>query len=310
MKMRSASLRDLVRVEQIYREAEAGFSAVPPPARLWGLVSHTFAALLPLHQETLIFVAESEGRVIGFVQASGQPLTVSLPAKVHSLQVLNLCVASGVDECDAAPPLIEHLCEQSGSKGVSRLFVRIPLDDPLIDIFRRQGFRQYATESVLFGEALRARSTELPAGLRPCRGRDERLLYHLYRKVTPWGVAHLEAPSFRSWKALRHEPGQQEVVDRVEIVGWCRVQKGSQARPCTLAFMALPEQGLAEELADHAIAAADAQPAWCSLRHYDSQMIDALRGRGFSLLLTQALLVRELTVREPLPEKSLVPSFG
>ena len=65
MKLRSASLRDLVRVEQIYREAEAGFSAVPPPARLWGLVSHTFAALLPLYQETLIYVAEEEGRVIG-----------------------------------------------------------------------------------------------------------------------------------------------------------------------------------------------------------------------------------------------------
>ena len=310
MKIRSASLRDLVRVEQIYREAEAGFSAVPPPARLWGLVSHTFAALLPLHQETLIFVAESEGKVIGFVQASGQPLTVSLPAKIQSLQVLNLCVATGVEEGMVAPPLIEYLCEQTGWKGVSRLFVRIPVDDPLIDIFRRQGFRQYATESVLFGEAPKARSSDPPAGLRPCRGRDERLLYHLYRRVTPWGVAHLEAPTYRSWRTLRHEPGQQEVIDRVEIVGWCRVQKGSQARPCILAFMALPEKGLADELADHAIVAADAQPGWCSLRHYDSQMIDALRGRGFSLLLTQALLVRELTVRELLPEKSLVPSFG
>ena len=98
MKLRSASLRDLVRVEQIYREAEAGFSAVPPPARLWGLVSHTFAALLPLYQETLICVAEDEGRVIGFIQATGHPLTVSLPAKISSLQVLNLCVASGAEE--------------------------------------------------------------------------------------------------------------------------------------------------------------------------------------------------------------------
>ena len=103
MKLRSASLRDLVRVEQIYREAEAGFSAVPPPARLWGLVSHTFSSLLPLYQETLIYIAEDEGRVVGFVQASGHPLTVSLPAKISSLQVLNLCVASGADEAEAAP---------------------------------------------------------------------------------------------------------------------------------------------------------------------------------------------------------------
>lgn len=310
MKIRSASLLDLVRIEQIYRDAEAGFSAVPPPARLWGLVSHTFAALLPLYQETLIFVAEGDGRVIAFVQASGRQLTVSLPAKIASLQVLNLCVAGGAEECQVAPQLIDHLAEQAGQKGVSRLYVRIPLEDPLIDIFRLHGFRQYATESVLYGESPAPRSTEPPPGLRPCRGRDDRLLYHLYRKVTPWGVVHLEAPTYRDWKALRNEPGQQEVIDRVEIVGWCRVQKGSQARPCTLAFMALPERGLADELADHAIVAAEGQPAWCSLRHYDAQMIDALRGRGFSLLLTQALLVRELTVPEPLPEKSLVPSFG
>jgi hypothetical protein len=310
LKLRSASLRDLVRVEQIYREAEAGFSAVPPPARLWGLVSHTFSSLLPLYQETLIYIAEDDGRVIGFVQASGHPPAMSLPAKITSLQVLNLCVASGVEESDVAPPLVEYLCEQAGLKGVSRLFVRIPLDDPLIDVFRLQGFRQYATESVLYGESPVARSTEPPEGLRPSRSRDDRPLYHLYRKVTPWGVAHLEAPTYRDWKALRSTPGQQEVIDRVEIVGWCRVQKGSQARPHTLSFMALPERGVAEELADRAIMVSDAQPAWCSLRHYDSHMIDALRGRGFSLLLTQALLVRETAVRESLPEKSLVPSFG
>src|SRR5205807_660131 len=97
LKLRSASLLDLVRIEQIYREAEAGFSAVPPPARLWALFSHTLTALLPLYHETLLYVAEEDGRVVGFIQASGQPLAVNLPAKIRSLQVLNLCVSSGAD---------------------------------------------------------------------------------------------------------------------------------------------------------------------------------------------------------------------
>jgi hypothetical protein len=39
-------------------------------------------------------------------------------------------------------------------------------------------------------------------------------------------------------------------------------------------------------------------------------MIDALRGRGFSVLLTQLLLVKELAVRVPLREKGMVPSYG
>jgi hypothetical protein len=67
---------------------------------------------------------------------------------------------------------------------------------------------------------------------------------------------------------------------------------------------------LADELADHAIAVSDGQPAWSSLRHYDAHVIDALRGRGFTVLLTQALLVRDVTVPVPVPEQRLVPAFG
>jgi predicted N-acetyltransferase YhbS len=310
LKLRTAKLLDIARIEQIHRDTAGRFSEVPPPARLWGLVSQTLSALLPLSQETLIYVAEDGGKVVGFVQASGQPLAISLPAKIMTLQVLNLCVANGVDERRVAPGLIEHLCEQAGSKGVHRIFVRIPLEDPLMTIFRGEGFRQYATETVLYAEQPEAVSTQPPAGLRPAGRKDDRRLYHLYRKVTPMGVAHLEAPTYKDWKALRSAPGQQEVVDRVEIVGWCRVHKSSAGRPHTLSFMALPESGLGEEVVDHAIVASEGQPAWSSLRHYDAHVIDALRGRGFTVLLTQALLVRDVTVTVPVPEHGLVPAFG
>src|SRR5438309_3734082 len=208
MKLRNASLLDFPRIEQIHREAEARFSTAPPPARLWALVSQTLTALLPLSQETMLYVAEDQGRVIGFVQASGRPLTLSLPAKATTLQILNLCVANGADEREVAPRLIQHLCEQAGRSGVTRLFVRVPLDDPLLPVLRVESFRQYATESVLYAEKPQPRSTAVPFGLRAARGRDARLLYGLYRKVTPLGVAHLEAPSFKDWKALRTEPGQ------------------------------------------------------------------------------------------------------
>ena len=98
----------------------------------------------------------------------------------------------------------------------------------------------------------------------------------------------------------------------MELVGWVKLERSSGTRPHTLNFLALAESPLPDELADLGLSLlgdSDA-PAWSSLRHYDSHMIDALRGRGFSVLLTQLLLIKELALRVPVQEKGLVPSFG
>jgi hypothetical protein len=316
-------LLDLSRIEEMHRSSDMRLSeAAPPAARLWSLLSSTLSALLPLSQETLMYVAEDSGKVVGFIQASGQPLGLDL-RRARVLQVLNLQVADGVDSDEVAPGLVQHLCNQALERGVLRLFVRLPERDPLLPAFRLQGFRQYATEVVVYAEKPVMRSDQFPEGLRPVKRGDNRMLYQLYRKVTPQGVSQLEAPTYREWRAMhggewtgrlsaRGSDKQELVVDRVEVVGWVKVERGSRTRPDTLEFMALPEQPLPGELADFGLSMlgeSDA-PAWSSLRHYDSHMIDALRGRGFSVLLTQLLLVKELAVRVPVREKGLVPSFG
>jgi len=315
MRIRTAGLLDLARIEEMHRSSEIKLSeAAPPAARLWSLLSSTLSALLPLAQDTLIYVAEDGGKVVGFIQASGQPLALDL-RRARVLQVLNLQVADEADTDEVAPALVQHLCNQALERGALRLFVRLPDRDALLPAFRLSGFRQYATEQVLYSERPRQRSDEYPLGLRPSKRGDDRNLYHLYRKLTPQGVSQLEAPTYREWKPLHAgEAAGSHVVDRIEVVGWVRMQRGGDARPDTLQFMALPESPLPAELADFGISLlgdSDA-PAWSSLRHYDSHMIDALRGRGFSVLLTQLLLVRELAVRvsKPVREKGLVPSFG
>ena len=315
MRIRTAGLLDLARIEEMHRSSEIKLSeAAPPEARLWSLLSSTLSALLPLAQDTLMYVAEDSGKVVGFIQASGQPLSLDL-RRARVLQVLNLQVADEADTDEVAPALVQHLCNQALERGALRLFVRLPDRDALLPAFRLSGFRQYATEQVLYSERPRQRSDEYPVGLRASKRGDDRKLYHLYRKVTPQGVSQLEAPTYREWKPLHAgEAASSHVVDRIEVVGWVRMQRGGDARPDTLQFMALPESPLPAELADFGISLlGDSEaPAWSSLRHYDSHMIDALRGRGFSVLLTQLLLVRELAVRvsRPVREKGLVPSFG
>lgn len=315
MRIRAAGLLDLSRIEEMHRSAEIRLSqAEPPAARLWSLLSSTLSALLPLAQDTLIYVAEDGGKVVGYIQASGQPQALEL-RMARVLQVLNLQVVDEADADEVAPALVQHLCNQALERGALRLFVRLPDRDPLLPAFRMKGFRQYATEQVLYGERPRQRSDDYPLGLRASKRGDDRKLYQLYRKVTPQGVSQLEAPTYREWRALHAgEAAGSHVVDRIEVVGWVRMRRGGGARPDTLQFLALPENPLPAELADFGISLlGDSEgPAWSSLRHYDSHMIDALRGRGFSVLLTQLLLVRELAVRVPKPvrEKGLVPSFG
>lgn len=315
MKVRPARLLDLSRIEDMHRSSEVKVSAAAPPAaRLWSLLSSTLSAFLPLSQETLIYVAEQNGKVVGFIQASGQPLSLDL-RRARMLQVLNLEVVEGADSEVVAPALVQHLCNQALERGVLRLFVRVPDHDPLLPAFRLQGFRQYATEQVVYSEKPKQRSEQYPDGMRPFKRADDHKLYGLYRKVTPQGVSQLEAPTYREWKAMHSaELTGGEVVDRVEVIGWVRMQRGGGTRPDTLQFMALPENPLPAELADYGISLLGRSegPAWSSLRHYDAHMIDALRGRGFSVLLTQLLLVKELAVRVPkeVREKGLVPSFG
>src|SRR5438552_4071191 len=250
MKIRTAGLLDLARIEEMHRSSDIRLSeAAPPAARLWSLFSSTLSALLPLSQETLMYVAEENGKVLGYIQASGQPLGLDL-RRARVLQVLNLQVADEADSDEVAPALVTHLCNQALERGALRLFVRLPDRDALLPAFRLQGFRQYATEQVVYSEEPKRRGDQYPQGLRPAKRGDDRRLYQLYRKVTPQGVSQLEAPTYREWRALHAgELSGGEVVDRIEVVGWVRMQRGTGARPDTLKFMALPENPLPAELA-------------------------------------------------------------
>jgi GNAT superfamily N-acetyltransferase len=313
VKVRAATFLDVGPVEELHREVEARVIQLPAPVRLWTLVSNTLTAFLPLGQESMILVAEDRGKVVGFIQASersgsGSPATATT---VHTLQVLNLCIKpQHPAEQEIASALIDLLAQQAGERGVHRLVVRVPLDEPLLPTFRMHGFRQFATETVLLSENAQPSGEGKLTGARPWGRRDERRLYSLYRRVTPQDVARLEAPTYRDFRALRQDPGQQEVVERLEIVAWWRLQRGDHTRPDRLAFLAVSGRDLAEELADHALGAIAGRPAWVNFRHYDRDLIEAFRRRGFGSILDQALLVRDTSVSDRVVRRALVPSFG
>ena len=321
MNVRTASFRDLGRIEQLYREAVAreegdgvvpGFGGPDSPVpqttlvRLWHALSKTLSSLLPTEPATALLVAEDrDGGIVGFIQSqgvSGQP---------KAWHVVNLCVAPGGRGHFAVAPLLTTLCNQGLDHGVTRFSVRVPLDHPLVGSLLEQGFTQYATEQILFRDDAGA-APRLVAGdgcgpLRPARRDDAAGVYHLYLRTTPSHVANLEGPSQKAWQAAFHQGvmarlGRDEVrhmvCERPGIVAWAALRPPSQTRPSLLALMCEGQDAqLRDEVVDSAMGMLPPGPVSCVLRHYDSELIRALQQRGFEIYGAQLLLVRDLALK-------------
>src|SRR5260370_1716186 len=123
-----------------------------------------------------------------------------------------------------------------------------------------RGFRQYATEVVVYTDRVTKRLAQTPDGARQVRRGDGRRLYQLYRKVTPQGVSQLEAPTYRDWRALHGEwtgrltargSNKEELGgERIELGGWVKGERSSGARPSTLSVMVMPERPGPDQLPD------------------------------------------------------------
>jgi hypothetical protein len=190
-----------------------------------------------------------------------------------------------------------------------------------VALFLEQGFVQYATEQILFrddsGSAPRVVPSDGPGPLRPARRDDLGGIYLLYLRTTPSHVANLEGPSLKSWQAafqqgamarMGRDDMRHFVVERSGVVAWMGLRPGSAARPALLALLCEGQDAeLREQVIDDALARVHPGPVACVLRHYDSELIRALQGRGFEIFGTQLLLVRDLAikarVRTTKPEK-------
>ena len=330
MNTRNASFRDLARIEQLYRDNAAADerdgvmpvlsadSPVPQQAvvRLWYAVSKTLSSLVPLTDAgDKIYVAEdTDGRVCGFIQAQ------SVPGNKNSWQILNLCTARGKGHF-AREPLLTHLTHKGSEHGVKRFHVRLPLDHPLVPIFLEQGFTQYATEQILFHEDSTPRlvsgvpGADSPGPLRAARRDDLGGIYLLYLRTTPSHVANLEGPSLKAWQAafqegalarMGREDTRHFVAEDAGISAWCAMRPASSARPTLLALMCEGhDPQFREEVITAALAQAPPGPLVCVLRHYDSELIRVLQGRGFEIFGSQLLLVRDLATKVKLRAATL-----
>jgi ribosomal protein S18 acetylase RimI-like enzyme len=333
LQVRPAQLKDLGAIEALYRQQVREAERSPlkrqfASTRLWFLLNSTFSSILPITSTAdYVYVMEDARRrsIQGFVQAE----TAALGPNVW--QILNLCLSSDLDRFNDGTALLDHLFNEGLKRGVTKFVVRVPVDDPVADLFRARGFTAYATEHALLSETVAPRPAPPLPGWRAMRRDDELGLYLLYCGTTPKAVAAVEAANFAEWRRsfaiglrgarIPRRAGQPRfVVERVQVVAWMSLIPGSGGRPHTLGLMAaaqpaelwpaLVERSLAY-LAQH-----QPGPVWCSLRHYDAAAIKLLQREGFEVIASQTLMVRELPLkvqvkmRVRIKEKRLVPQYG
>jgi ribosomal protein S18 acetylase RimI-like enzyme len=316
MNVRSASFRDLARVEQLYRDALAADESGPGPhpdspvpqatlLRLWYALSKTLSSLVPLSDTGgVLFVAEDDAEgVVGFVQAQATSTRPSV------WQIVNLCVASGGAGHFAGERLLTDLCNRGLEQGVRRFHVRLPLDHPLVGLFLEHGFTQFATEQILFHENPEqiALSEARPLAVRLGRREDAGAIHLLYQRVTPSHIAGFEAPSLKTWQAsfahgsvarIGRDENRHLVAEHPGIVGWAVIAPAGAGRPTTLALMCeAHDPAVREGFVDAVLSDLPRQPVSCVLRHYDSELIRSLQHRGFAIYGTQLLLVRDSGIK-------------
>jgi ribosomal protein S18 acetylase RimI-like enzyme len=333
LKVRPAQLKDLAAIEALYRQQVREAERTPlkrqfASTRLWFLLNSTFASILPITSTAdYVYVMEDPRRrsIQGFIQAE----TAALGP--NAWQILNLCLSPDLDRFDDGTALLDHLFNEGLNRGVTKFVVRVPVDDPVADLFRARGFTAYATEHALLSETVTPRPMPALAGWRSMRREDELGLYLLYCATTPKPVAAVEAANFAEWRRsftvglrgarMPRRAGQPRfVVERVQVIGWMSLVPGGGGRPHTLGLMA---QGQPPELWPALLQRSLAYvaqhhpgPVWCSLRHYDEAGIRLLRAEGFEVIASQTLMVRELPLKIParmrvrIKDKRLVPQYG
>jgi hypothetical protein len=310
--VRSASFRDLARIEQLYRDAtesdengvQVSDSPVPQATllRLWHALTKSLSSLVPLTDtaDALLVAEDSQEGVVGFIQAQASP------GRAKSWQILNLCTAASALGHFAREQLLAALCNHGMEHGIRRFHVRLPLDHPLVPVFLAQRFTQFATEQILYRDEAksdtdsRVRSTLL----RPARRDDIPSIYLLYLRTTPSHVANFEGPSQKVWQAtfaqglvarIGRDDVRQYVAEHPGVVAWAAIRPPSATQPAELTLMCEGHDAtLREAVIDAVLNELPVGPAACVLRHYDSELIRALQLRDFVVYGTQLLLVCDL----------------
>jgi hypothetical protein len=335
MKMRPATLTDLMSIvatrgRQRVLRLNPPYTLVQPEALLPDLLR----SQIPVKpQVNFVYTYVDRGSVLGYVQARCRW------RRRDEWTITTLATTERASD-QVWEALLEEVCRAAGEEGVIRLFVKIPMDEPLAQLFYRLGFTRYTNEQVwgnLYFSPTGAPADE-PARkpLRKQSTRDAWDLMQLYKAVTPpvaqhaealtsrqWHISHIPRPWFLSQGLLENsyvwpDQAESERSGSTALGGFVRLLTGARGHWITLLFRPdRANRAVCDQALNYVLWKATrlgTKPVYCALREYQSEVGPLLEDTGFHLLTEQSLLVKYIA--EPIREQQpalvpfLVPNKG
>lgn len=195
--------------------------------------------------------------------------------------------------------VLDVLLEEVSRRGGERIFVRLWVDDPLIEIAASRGFTNYGEETLLAGPA-DALDSEMSLGVGPMRGVDQHGLFRLYNASTPARVRMALGMTFDQWLAAREDAGwrSREYVHRTDeaVRAWVQVtRRGRSAVVTCMTHPGYDERALA--LMRHGVSRAwGVNAVLCLVRDSQVRLQSLMRERGFREVGRYATMMRSITI--------------
>ena len=200
--------------------------------------SHTWDKL-GVYQNTVFRSTQNAGSII--LQGQKEPCTVIVKGmhlgglasvrlrsgpttwEVHFLNVPDDSIADSVS-------LLEFVCKLAGDQGAHKIFLRVPVEDPVISTAKKSGFEDLCKEILYKKSGNNFAQNETNHIFEEISVTSDNMLYRIYSECISSSVKSDYGLTFDEWKDSL-EPAQGEVREAVyfnegRIHGWVRVIAG------------------------------------------------------------------------------------
>jgi hypothetical protein len=215
---------------------------------------------------------------------------------------------AGDEECCIA--LLDIVSAAAATRGVRRIFLRLPSASSLIDGARHSGFSCYGTDYLCrYGDGGGQWTTEVPEPylIRPRSIGDEHALFQLYNATVPLQVRTVEGMTLEDWQECRGRsswPAQhRELVLQKQdnLVGWLRINSAGGTGCFEIMFHQLEEDVL-RWLANYGLTCLRGKSQiFCVALSFQGQLLELLERIGFEQVAEYSALSKEIaiSIKEP-----------